>query len=813
MTSPMALFSRSFWQTAPNSWKQDWLIPLLLMGLTLSLYMPNLGSYGLYDPWETHYGEVARHMVESNQYIDPFWGAAWDSEGVKRERSGFYSKPPLTMWMMALGMNLFDADAFGVRFFFPLFMLLALLSIYVALSKCISRQAGLIAYGVVALSPSMSLMNRQAVTDTPLVACIILGMMSLIVALFHKPPEDQSKPSLLLKGSTLAFFCLLVFGQLWIIWPMDRSPDFIRPSPVDSWITSLFWYLNELWMVGRGKGWVISTLMAPVSVWAGWQILKSQSRRQHYFDLFYLCCGATVCAKGWLGWAPMGGALFLYLLLSRQWFWFLKAQPLRGLLIVGLSGHLWVLAMLGGHHPKWMNRFIIHDHINRLFVGVHSTDSGGFEYFIQWIGYGLYPLVIFLPLALIYWIGWKPKTLDFKAQSEKRVIHFILLWSFFGFFLFSKSNTKFHHYIFPVIPALGILIALWIHHLLKGQARLHAMTLICAMGMLAWIGYDVSQKPTSNQQGAHHWINLFTYKYDRKWPVEPKIEEIKKAHSQAMQTAWTTRLQIPLSEDKLIPFSKTYADLIKQKQDAQTRDHLLGKPVRSLTWWYAALLLIWSFILGINQLTQKRESMTLTQSDPDPHFMHPSSLKSSSVSTISPWIAKLNYLGFSGLGICSLLLSIYCIHTYLPTVAPHWSQWDMWDEYYQSCTPFKAEEQEQFEAHLLQISERIPQDLSRFPRTWCKEPFVAFRMNWRGENFYSGNTMIPILYTKDFKPFLKKWGVDQHLKKDRTFYVFTERKRLKSEFIPSLPKHLKNRYKEVFGKGRKFVLLKVDPTP
>ena len=39
-------------------------------------------ALGLYDPWETHYGEVARNMVEYENYIDPFWGSPWDSGGV-----------------------------------------------------------------------------------------------------------------------------------------------------------------------------------------------------------------------------------------------------------------------------------------------------------------------------------------------------------------------------------------------------------------------------------------------------------------------------------------------------------------------------------------------------------------------------------------------------------------------------------------------------------------------------------------------------------------------------------------------------------
>ena len=110
-----------------------------------ALYLPGLGSYGLFDPWETHYGEVARGMAETGNYIDPVWGSAWDSGEVKRERAPFYSKPPLTMWLMAVGMELFGANALGVRLLFPILGLLALLSVYLTCARVVSRRAGLIA--------------------------------------------------------------------------------------------------------------------------------------------------------------------------------------------------------------------------------------------------------------------------------------------------------------------------------------------------------------------------------------------------------------------------------------------------------------------------------------------------------------------------------------------------------------------------------------------------------------------------------------------------------------------------------------------
>src|SRR5919204_6255873 len=63
------------------------------------LLIPYLGAVGLWDPWETHYGEVAREMIERNDYVHPYWENAW-----------FFSKPIFTMWMQAFGMQLVGAN-------------------------------------------------------------------------------------------------------------------------------------------------------------------------------------------------------------------------------------------------------------------------------------------------------------------------------------------------------------------------------------------------------------------------------------------------------------------------------------------------------------------------------------------------------------------------------------------------------------------------------------------------------------------------------------------------------------------------------
>ena len=86
ITSP--LFSKV------RAWPAELRAALFSVLLASAVLLPYLGAVGLWDPWEVHYGEVAREMIERNDYIHPFWENAW-----------FFSKPAFTMWMQALGLQ------------------------------------------------------------------------------------------------------------------------------------------------------------------------------------------------------------------------------------------------------------------------------------------------------------------------------------------------------------------------------------------------------------------------------------------------------------------------------------------------------------------------------------------------------------------------------------------------------------------------------------------------------------------------------------------------------------------------------------
>lgn len=763
----------SWWDQRAPRVSREWLIPIALIIFFSALYLPGLGSYGLFDPWETHYGEVARTMVESGNYIDPVWGSPWDAGEVKRERAHFYSKPPLTMWMMAGGMQLFGANALGVRALFPILGILALLSVYLTTSRVVNRRAGALAALLCGLTPSFSILTHQAVTDGPLVTLMTIGVMCLAMALSDtRDGEEASGPLRTLVSLTVG---VVIIGQLWVILGMDRSPDAISAQLTtgEGMGRGALRALSELWWVARGKGWVIATVSLPLALWVCLKTVSFSSRRLAYLTLFYVCCGLMVCAKGWLGWAPVGGALVLYLLTTGEWRWLRVAQVRWGLIIVFLSGHIWVLAMLGGHHPGWFNRFIIHDHINRLVSGVHSTDSGAVEYFVQWIGYGIFPIIGLLPAAFgsalshITRAERTPIDLDESGEArwgDRRARYQLVLfgWLLVGFFLFSKANTKFHHYIFPIIPPCAILIALWLEEAWRGQAwRRGLMTFSAALALL-WVGGDLTRAPTAPSQGAQSWVNLFTYKYDRAWPTPVSLEERVKLNETAAQEAWLKGLAFPLTEQGRATYSPKLKEALKGESWHQT---LGGPPRLALMISLAGLLL-----LGLPWLLSARLGVTLI-------------------------------LG------AATLTSAFILHIYLPKIAPYWSQEELWETYYQDCKPFRPElepaaRRQAFERHLLLTSGRVPDQLDLFPRRWCAEPAVAFRMNWRGETFYTGNTVTPILYSKDLKTFLSQWSGD--------FYMFTERKRVSSELNPSLPKELKGAYREVFGGDRHFALFKFE---
>ncbi len=110
-----------------------------------------------------------------------------------------------------------------------------------------------------------------------------------------------------------------------------------------------------------------------------------------------------------------------------------------------------------------------------------------------------------------------------KLRSQSKADHLALiavLWVAFTFWLLASSATKFHHYVFPVLPGLAILIALFVDRLWKDGPAEHAVSLIFGLVLFILVGKDLAENPKN-------FTDLFVYNYDRPYPTELVTKPIR----------------------------------------------------------------------------------------------------------------------------------------------------------------------------------------------------------------------------------------------------------------------------------------------
>lgn len=507
----------------------------LVMLIGALLYLPFAGSYGLFDPWETHYGEVGRQMARRNDFISLYWpGSPLDTEH-------FWSKPVLTFWLMALSMKVFGLGGAGVaagefalssraewamRLPFCLMSLFALLGVYLPVSRFVSRRAGLLSVLALATFPMFSLIARQAMTDMAFIGPMTLGLGLCAMAIFDD--QDEVLPRKRWRGLSWPHHPLYytMVGLLTLIVVPQLVVDSIQ----------LVWPIPKLRITI--PGWV-----AMLPYIAGFLAFLYFTARTRYKAPFYLhiasiLCGLAMLAKGLAGLGLPVIVFLAYLLFTWNWRRLARAELLRALpwaiLACALVAVPWHHAMLVRHGFPFWNELYGDNHWRRLVTGRHG-DRGSFEYFIRELGYGLYPWIMLAPSA-IAWVAMRPfgrrasgEVSAASAATDKRrdILWFGAIWFVAGYALVSFSMTKFHHYILPALPGLAIAMGCFLDDVLReSRGRLVLLGVIAGAPLLALVAYDL----TSVQKSAQHFIWLFSYDYvnapqGRPWP--PDMNYIK----------------------------------------------------------------------------------------------------------------------------------------------------------------------------------------------------------------------------------------------------------------------------------------------
>jgi 4-amino-4-deoxy-L-arabinose transferase-like glycosyltransferase len=366
-----------------------------LLFLLLLLWVPLAGCYGLWDPWESHYSEVARQMLERNDWVSLWW------PGSPQDRAEFWSKPVLTFWLMALGMKLGGLEwgraaademtaswrvEWAVRLPIIALSIVTVWFVFQLVRRLAGLRAGLFAALVLATASQWVLITRQAMTDLPFVApmtiALCLAGLGLLLPEEERELELPRRQRALLGGrlrfdhpDTPAFtgflllFFLTVLPQLVTmsvqVKLVMRFSAFTVKMPG---LVAMLPYFGTL---------ALSVVLAT----------RVRNRRQLYLLSGYVLCGLASLAKGPAGIALPAIVLVVYLAVSGRLVEVLtKLEIPRGVAILVTTAFPWYHSMLVRHGMGFWNEFIGDNYVHR--AGGRHGDRGLFDYYFAWLGSG-----------------------------------------------------------------------------------------------------------------------------------------------------------------------------------------------------------------------------------------------------------------------------------------------------------------------------------------------------------------------------------------------------------------------------------------
>ncbi len=514
----------SFWTRLIETPSQR--LTLALLALCALVYVPFAGNYGMWDPWETHYGEVARQMLERNDFVSQYW------PGSPQDRAEFWSKPVLTFWLMAISMKLFGLQwnpgspagemasswraEWACRLPFVVLGIIGVWATYTLVRRLIGRRPAAITALVLLTSTQWALISRQAMTDmafvVPMTVALVLAGLGLMLP--HEEIEAElprkklfgpfSIPDTAASYGLLGLLLLAVVPQLVVMSVQVQLSFHLKSSSVKIiGLVPMLPYWAALGVVlwsffGRGLGAVIR----PIT-----------NRRQLYLTSAWLLCGLASLAKGPAGLAIPAIILGVYLVVTGRirdiW---LKMELARGAIVFIASAFPWYHSMLIRHAMGFWNEFIGDNYVRR--AGGRHGDRGTFEYYLQYIGYGMFPWSGFVAVGSIT---------AFRALGKRgpraKLAAFAIVWALVDWALVTLVNTKFHHYILPALPALAILAALCLDDLLtKAEPVLVTALLVVGVPLTFLCGRDLAAFPP-------RILWMFNYDYvnipgtGRPWPI------------------------------------------------------------------------------------------------------------------------------------------------------------------------------------------------------------------------------------------------------------------------------------------------------
>lgn len=502
--------------------RPDLTIGLALAVLGALIYLPYLGAFPLWDPWEPHYSQVAWEMKNHRTWLDPYY----------RDINNWWSKPILMLWILRASFELlwdsnraFATHELYARLPFAILAIAGGVAHFDWVRRLYGRAVGALSAVVLITGAQYLLIGRQVMVDMVMVFAYSNAMGYLAVGLLSEDTPDSRKRrasatfrdfvrhdwpyvafwslqafAILAKGFVPPVLALLALASFALVTlPPDATPH----QRVSYWVKRGAIALGLLTLVGV----VLLVFLQRVA--------HTKEQRELTIGLVTAATALLIVLGCFGDWAPSRHARQLLARMHASW-----GVPLC--LAIAAPWYVFMTLRHGWHY--WYT-FIFFHHLGRA-AGEINLPAGTFDFYLRNLGFALYPWTGFFIAGLVPFIA---HCHPHRSAPERRNLYVLcLIAAPLAFFML--SGTKFAHYVFPLIPASAVVVAASLVWLMRGnhgaasgkpascgpaddhRGTLAVVSLLSTLVFVVLLG-DV-------RHDVRHLLRLFVYYFNRATPFD-----------------------------------------------------------------------------------------------------------------------------------------------------------------------------------------------------------------------------------------------------------------------------------------------------